>query len=118
MPTMPRSILCASALMCVALSAVSWPVLGAETEEQDLNAINQQIEASQSRQHDIAEEIAALAREAEAISTRVVAIGQNIQAQERSIMAAEERLKSLSAEEAGLNADLAAKQDQLSELLA
>jgi septal ring factor EnvC (AmiA/AmiB activator) len=96
-----------------------WPVRAQEgREQQNLGEIERLIQSSQGRQHEISAEIEAIAKEAESISARLIAIANGIQVRERAIISAEQRIAELAAEETRITADLAAKEDVLSELLA
>jgi murein hydrolase activator len=83
-----------------------------------LEAIENELQSSQSRQTEIATDIDALAREAQSISDKLIAAAQRIQARETTIVAADGRVAALKKEEIVIRAALAEKQDVLSELLA
>lgn len=90
----------------------------AGNEENQLSAVEQQLKLSKDEQDRIAAEIAAAEDEQEEISAKLVDISQRIQAQEAAITDSEGQLLKMSKEEVVILADLAAKQDVLSELLA
>lgn len=90
----------------------------AANDARDLEAIEQQLDSSQSRQSAIGAEIQRIRDEAEAISRKLITTAQSIQAREAQILATEQRIDALAAEELELRMDLASKQDVLSELLA
>jgi septal ring factor EnvC (AmiA/AmiB activator) len=101
------------------IGAGVWPARAQEgREQQNLGEIERLIQSSQGRQHEISAEIEAIAKEAESISARLIAIANGIQVRERAIISAEQRIAELAAEETRITADLAAKEDVLSELLA
>ena len=105
--------------MLAALAAGSGMAFAAEKPDPaDLKAIEQQLETSQSRQAEISTDIEALAREAQSISDKLVAAARRIQARETTIVAADGRVSELKKEEIIIRANLAEKQDVLSELLA
>jgi septal ring factor EnvC (AmiA/AmiB activator) len=87
-------------------------------QENELGAVEREITASAANLEKIRGEIAAAIKEQEAVSDRLIAIAKTIQSQETAITAAEERILSLRKEEIILRADLAEKQEVLSELLA
>jgi septal ring factor EnvC (AmiA/AmiB activator) len=87
-------------------------------QENELGSVEQEITSSAASLEKIKTEIAAAIKDQESISDRLIAIAKTIQSQETAITAAEERILKLRKEEIVLRADLAEKQEVLSELLA
>src|SRR5436190_8194162 len=84
----------------------------------ELGSVEQEITSSAASLEKIRSEIAAAIKGQESISDRLITIAKTIQSQETAITAAEERILNLRKEEIILRADLAEKQEILSELLA
>ncbi len=108
----PRAVLVALAALCVAA-----PMAAAQTPD-DLNSIEQQIDASKTLQEQMAAEREAIVREQEALSEKLIAVAEKIQSREAAILAAEERLGELSAEQLRIHSGLAARREEISRLLA
>ena len=108
--------LVASAALCflVPLAVAQTPL----PQENELGSVEQEITSSAANLEKIKTEIAAAIKDQEQVSDRLIAIAKTIQSQETAITAAEERILKLRKEEIILRADLAAKQEILSELLA
>ena len=87
-------------------------------QENELGSVQQEITSSAASLEKIRGEIAAAIKDQEQISDRLITIAKTIQSQETAITAAEERILNLRKEEIILRADLAEKQEVLSELLA
>jgi len=87
-------------------------------QENELGSVEQEITSSAASLEKIKTEIATAIKEQQSISDRLIAIAKTIQSQETAITAAEERILKLRKEEIVLRADLAGKQEVLSELLA
>ncbi len=87
-------------------------------QENELGSVEQEITSSAASLEKIRGEIAAAIKDQEQISDRLITIAKTIQSQETAITAAEERILKLRKEEIILRADLAEKQEVLSELLA
>ena len=91
------------------------PVMPGELQ---LDTVEKQIESSKAAQDRLAADIALALAEQEAVVARLVAISARLRAQEEVIAAGEAEILRLNREEIVILADLAAKQDVLSELLA
>lgn len=87
-------------------------------QENELGSVEQEITSSAANLEKIKGEIAAAIKDQEQVSDRLIAIAKTIQSQETAITAAEERILKLRKEEIILRAELAEKQEVLSELLA
>ena len=87
-------------------------------QENELGSVEQEITSSAANLEKIRGDIAAAIKDQEQVSDRLIAIAKTIQSQETAITAAEERILNLRKEEIILRADLAEKQEVLSELLA
>lgn len=87
-------------------------------EQQDLDALKQEIESGRSAETRIAGEIAAAIEAQDQLASQLAAIAAGIQAQEALIAKAEGELKALAGERALILAELGEKQDALSGLLA
>jgi septal ring factor EnvC (AmiA/AmiB activator) len=87
-------------------------------QENELGSVEQEITSSAANLEKIKGEIAAAIKDQEQVSDRLIAIAKTIQSQETAITAAEERILKLRQEEIILRAELAEKQEVLSELLA
>ena len=104
----------------VALCLVA-PQTSAETplpQENELGSVEQEITSSVESLEKIKSDIATAIRDQEEISSKLITIARIIQSQETAITAAEERILKLRKEEIVLRAELAEKQEILSELLA
>src|SRR4029079_8185663 len=101
-------------LALLATAAVSAP----SEPPQDLSTIQQQLDASQSRQEEISAEIDAIGKESAALSQRSVQIAETIQSREAAIVASEERLRSIDSETLRLKSGLAARRASIARLLA
>jgi murein hydrolase activator len=108
----PRAVLVALASLAVAAS-----MAGAQTAD-DLNSIEQQIDASKTLQEQMAAEHEAIVHEQEALSEKLIAVAEKIQSREAAILAAEERLGELGAEQLRIHSGLAARREEISRLLA
>ena len=86
-------------------------------QENELGSVEQEITSSAASLEKIKTEIATAIKDQEQVSDRLIAIAKTIQSQETAITAAEERILKLRKEEIILRADLAEKQEVLSELL-
>ena len=110
------AIFAASAALCFLV-----PRAIAETplpQENALGSIEQEITSSAANVEKIKTDIAAAIKDQELISDRLITIAKIVQSQETAITAAEDRILGLRKEEIVLRADLAEKQEVLSELLA
>ncbi len=87
-------------------------------QESELGTVQQEITSSAASLEKIKSDIANAIKEQGLISDRLISIAKTIQSQETAITAAEERILKLRKEEIILRADLAEKQEVLSELLA
>ena len=106
----------ASAALCL-----SAPYAFAQTplpQENELGSVEQEITSSAESLEKIKSDIAAAIRDQEEISGKLITIARTVQSQETAITAAEERILKLRKEEIILRAELAEKQEVLSELLA
>ena len=106
----------ASAALCL-----SAPHAIAQTplpQENELGSVEQEITSSAESLEKIKSGIAAAIRDQEEISGKLITIARTVQSQETAITAAEERILKLRKEEIILRAELAEKQEVLSELLA
>jgi murein hydrolase activator len=86
--------------------------------QNELGQLEQQLTLSAEEQARIKADVEEAQADQEAISARLVIIGKTIQSQEAAIGQAESKIKSLQKKAVVIRADLAAKQDVLSELLA
>ena len=110
------TIFVASAALCLAV-----PRAVAQTplpQENELGSVEQEMTSSAESLEKIKSDIAAAIRDQEEISGKLITIARTIQSQETAITAAEERILNFRKEEIVLRADLAEKQEVLSELLA
>jgi murein hydrolase activator len=108
-------LVAAAALHLLVANAIAQTPL---PQENELGSVEQEITSSAASLEKIRGEIAAAIKDQEAISDRLITIAKTIQSQETAITAAEERILKLRKEEIILRADLAEKQETLSELLA
>jgi murein hydrolase activator len=116
-PSLPDA--CCLALAPVFLALLVLPASSANTQPgQDLSIIEQQLDASQSRQELIASEIEAIGREEAALAQKSVEIAQTIQSREAAILAAEDRLRNIEGETLRLKSDLAGRRASIARLLA
>lgn len=104
--------------LAAVLLALAVVPLRAEGEETELSTVEQQLQLSKAEQDRITAEILAAEEEEQEISDKLVDISQRIQSQEAAITDSEGQLLKMNKEEVVILADLAAKQDVLSELLA
>ena len=86
--------------------------------ESELGSVEQEITISAQAQEKIKTDVAAAIKEQEDISTRLIDIAKVVQSQETAIGKAEDRVLGLRKEEITIRAELAEKQDVLSQLLA
>lgn len=86
--------------------------------ESELGSVEQEITISAQAQEKIKTDVAAAIKEQEDISTRLIDIAKVVQSQETAIGKAEDRILGLRKEEITIRAELAEKQDVLSQLLA
>jgi septal ring factor EnvC (AmiA/AmiB activator) len=84
----------------------------------DLSVIEQQLDASQSRQAEIASEIESISREEAALVQKSVEVAKTIQSREAAILAAEDRLRNIEGEALRLRFDLAGRRASIARLLA
>jgi murein hydrolase activator len=107
-----------SSLLVVAL--LGWPqiVLAEVNTADQLDQIENSLRSSTEKQAAISAEIEASVKAQSEISTKLVNLAKDMVGQQQAIANADEKIKSLSSEEIIIRSDLAAKQDQLSELLA
>ena len=111
-----QSIFAGSVALCLVV-----PQASAETplpQENELGSVEQEITSSAESLEKIKSDIAEAIRDQEEISGKLITIARIIQSQETAITAAEERILKLRKEEIVLRAELAEKQEILSELLA
>jgi murein hydrolase activator len=87
-------------------------------EAGQLNSVEQDITLSAEALEKIKTDVAAALAEQEAISARLIEIAKQVQAQQAAVGVAEDKILKLRKEEITIRADLAEKQDVLSELLA
>lgn len=87
-------------------------------EQQELNAVEQELQSSKATQEALAASIAQALKEQEEVSARLVDISRRIQAQEAAINVGAEDVLKLNKEEILVLSELAERQDVLSELLA
>ena len=104
-------------LAAMAAFAVVAPVAWAQTAD-DLNTLQQQLDASKSLQQQIAAEREAIVEEQAALSQKLIALAEKIQSREAAILAAEERLQELDVEQLKIHTGLAARREEISRLLA
>jgi septal ring factor EnvC (AmiA/AmiB activator) len=109
------SFVAAAALHMLVPNAIAQTPL---PQENELGSVEQEITSSAASLEKIKGEIATAIKDQEQISDRLITIAKTIQSQETAITAAEERILNLRKEEIILRADLAEKQEVLSELLA
>jgi murein hydrolase activator len=83
-----------------------------------LNSVEQDITFSTEAQEKIKNDVAAALKEQEEISAKLIGIAKQVQTQEAAVGAAEANVLKLRKEEITIRADLAEKQDVLSQLLA
>lgn len=104
-------------LAAMAAFAVMIPAASAQTTD-DLNTLEQQLDASKSLQERIAAEREAIVQEQAALSQKLIALAEKIQSREAAILAAEDRLQQLDAEQLKIHTGLAARREEISRLLA
>ena len=107
-----RTIAVLMLLSCAARAETPLP------PESELGSIEQEITISAQAQEKIKTDVAAAIKEQEDISTRLIDIAKVVQSQETAIGKAEDRILGLRKEEITIRAELAEKQDVLSQLLA
>jgi septal ring factor EnvC (AmiA/AmiB activator) len=107
-----RAIAVIVLLSCAARAQTPLP------QESELGSVEQEITLSAEAQEKIKTDVATAINEQEDISARLINIAKVIQAQEAAIGKAEDRILGLRKEEITIRAELAEKQDVLSELLA
>ncbi len=107
-----------SLLLLTLLTMPSAMAEDAQAPQTELGQVEQQLTLSAEEQARIKAEAEEAQADQEAISARLVIIGKTIQSQEAGIGQAESKIKSLQKKAVLIRADLAAKQDVLSELLA
>jgi murein hydrolase activator len=107
-----RAIAVMVLLSCAARAQTPLP------QESELGSVEQEITLSAEAQEKIKTDVATAINEQEDISARLINIARVIQAQEAAIGKAEDRILGLRKEEITIRAELAEKQDVLSELLA
>ncbi len=86
--------------------------------ETELNSLERELTSSADTQKKIESEVAAAIAEQEALSGKLIDLANIIQSQEKTITAIEERILGLRKEAIIIRAELAEKQDVMSELLA
>lgn len=106
------------ALPVLAFLAAGGPARAQDADQQQLDALQQQIESGKAAEARIAGEIAAAMEEQDSVAERLAAVASEIQSQEALISGSEAEMKKLSAERAALLAELGEKEDTLSALLA
>jgi murein hydrolase activator len=84
----------------------------------ELGSVEQDMSLSAEAQEKIKADVAAAVKAQEDISARLIEIAKQVQSQQAAVGAAETRILGLRKEEIAIRADLAEKQDVLSELLA
>lgn len=107
-----RTIAVLMLLSCAARAETPLP------PESELGSVEQEITISAQAQEKIKTDVAAAIKEQEDISTRLIDIAKVVQSQEAAIGKAEDRILGLRKEEITIRAELAEKQDVLSQLLA
>lgn len=112
-------------LMAGLLLAATAPPVGAQEEvrdparaQEELRSLEKRLENVAGRKVELEAAIEDLVQETEALSRKLVATASKIQALEAEISAGEERLLKLADEQLRLRTELAARHDQLAELLA
>ncbi len=111
----------AGLLTCALLGAAQQCYAEASTSSgtaQELDAIEQSLQSSTQKQTAIATEIEAAVKAQVEISDKLIDLAKTLADQNQAITKADAQIKSLSSEAIVIRSDLAAKQDQLSELLA
>ena len=107
-----RAIAVLMVLSCAARAETLLP------QENELGSVEQEITLSAEAQEKIKTDVAAAIKEQEAISANLIDIAKLVQSQETAISKIETRILKLRKEEITIRAELAEKQDVLSELLA
>ena len=107
-----RAIAVLMVLSCAARAETPLP------QENELGSVEQEISLSAEAQEKIKTDAAAAIKEQEAISAKLIDIAKLVQSQETAIGKTENRILKLRKEEITIRAELAEKQDVLSELLA
>jgi murein hydrolase activator len=107
-----RAIAVLMVLSCAARAETPLP------QENELGSVEQEISLSAQAQEKIKTDAAAAIKEQEAISAKLIDIAKLVQSQETAIGKTENRILKLRKEEITIRAELAEKQDVLSELLA
>ena len=111
-----QTIFLGSVALCLAVpSTRAEPPL---PQENKLGSVEQEITSSAANLEKIKSDIATAIKDQESISDRLITIAKTIQSQETAITAAEDHILALRKEEIVLRAELAEKQEVLSELLA
>jgi septal ring factor EnvC (AmiA/AmiB activator) len=106
------------ATMALLSGAAAFARAGETPSPAGLTAIENALEQSELRQKDLDARRSSLLEEEEQLSAELVTVAQKLRDGEQEVAATAERIKSLEAEKARLNLDLAARQDVLSEVLA
>lgn len=114
--TLPISLRLGLAAALVAAGSAAAQVPAAP--DQELGQVKEQMEQSAARQKDMAEAMAATVRAEAEMSQKLVALARTIQSQEQALSLSEGKLAELAREAVVIRAELAAKHDQLSALLA
>jgi len=112
-----RSILLAFGAI-LALAAAEPRAEESGGEQQELNAVEQELQSSRATQEALAASIAKALKEKEEVSLRLVDISRRIQTQEAAINVGAEDVLKLNKEEILVLSELAERQDVISELLA
>ena len=89
-----------------------------ENASEELQGVEQELDAATGRKDELEKAVEDLARETEEFSRKLVATASRVQASEAEITAGEERLGKLAVEERELREELNSRHDQLAELLA
>ncbi len=105
-------------LAALCLAAAPSRAETAVPQEGELGSVEQEISLSAEAQEKLKSDVADAIQQQTAISTKLIDIAKVIQSQETAITAVEDRILKLRKEEIVIRAELAGKQDVLSELLA
>src|SRR5262249_31265676 len=84
----------------------------------NLPALEQELDASQSRQAELASEIEAISRDEATLSQKLVELGETIQSREAAITAGEERLASIESEAVTIRSNVGSGRAEIARLLA
>jgi len=107
------------AILALCLGLASGPLAAATAEETEatLNSVRDTLLKSNAKLSEITEALAQAQKAEAELSVRLVTVGQNILAQKSAVASADAKINQLQSRSLSMQADLSAKQDELSALL-